>query len=412
MRSLASYLFLYTALYAGWGVLSPFLPAVLASRGATAEEIGVLLAAAIAVRLVAVPAVGLLVDRLGAPRQVLAILLVAGAALGLAYGSAAGLNALLLVSAVHAAATGPLGPLPDALAVSAAGSRESAGFSYGWVRGTGAAAFIAGSAIAGMAIARAGSPDAVLWLNAALLALAAAAALLIPAPVMRDNSPEEAGQLSGRRASSGAKLRALLGVPAFRWLLVAAGLISGSHALYAGFATLRWQAAGLAPEAIGLLWSISVGAEVVVFFLLGRPMLAWLGPAGLTALAAGAGALRWTVMGATAWLPAMFLVQPLHGLTFAAQHLAAMAVLSRVAPNQLAATAQTIYASLGTGVASAALTLVSGTLYERFGAQGFWLMALLCAAAIPAALMLQADLHPARLSNRPADRSTRQETAP
>jgi PPP family 3-phenylpropionic acid transporter len=35
------------------------------------------------------------------------------------------------------------------------------------------------------------------------------------------------------------------------------------------------------------------------------------------------------------------------------------------------------------------LTVVSGPLYARFGAQGFWVMAGLCAAALPLTLGLR-----------------------
>jgi PPP family 3-phenylpropionic acid transporter len=399
---LPAFLFLYVALYAGWGVLSPFLPAVLADRGATAEGIGVLLAAGIAARLLSMPLAGALADRSGAPREVLSVLALAGAALGLGYGlvPAGAATLLFLVGLAHHAATGPLGPLPDAMAVvqAAAGGgapaedrrRGGGGFDYGVVRGAGAAAFIAGAAFAGWAVEAAGSSAAVLWLNAALFALAAGAALLLPRPA--GAAPRSAAaSLRGSIPSppEGRRLRTLLAIPAFRRLLLVSALISGSHAFYTGFGTLRWQAAGLSAEAIGLLWSVSVAAEVAVFFLLGRPLLARLGPAGLCALAAAAGALRWSVMAATAWLPAMFLVQPLHGLTFAAQHLAAMAVLARVVPAGLAATGQSAYAFLGTGAATAALTLASGPLYARLGAGGFWAMALLCAAAVPAALALR-----------------------
>jgi MFS transporter, PPP family, 3-phenylpropionic acid transporter len=386
---LPRYLLLYVALYAGWGVLSPFLSAVLHARGATAEEIGLMLAAGVVVRLVATPAAGALADRLGAPRGVLAALLLASAALGLGYGLApAGLAALLLVGLAHHAATGPLGPLPDALAVRAA---ARGGIDYGVVRGAGAAAFIAGTLLAGGAVAAASSPVVVLWLNAGLFALAAGAALLLPPPPA---AHRRGGGAAGRAGATGpplAGMGSLLAIPAFRRLLLVAGLVSGSHAFYAGFATLRWQAAGLAPETVGLLWAVAVAAEVVVFFLLGRLLLARLGPGGLSALAAAAGALRWAVMAVTAWPPAMFLVQPLHGLTFAALHLAAMAVLARAVPGRLAATAQSVYTSLGTGLAGAALTLASGPLYARLGAGGFWAMALLCAAAVPAALALRAD---------------------
>ncbi len=393
MPGLAAYLLLYSALYAGWGVLSPFLPAVLAGRGATSEQIGLLLAAGIAVRLVSTPVAGALADRLGAPRQVLAALLLAAAALGPGYGRVSGFAPLLLISLAQAAASGPLGPLPDALAIRAAGPAEPrrhrrGGFDYGVVRGAGAAAFIAGTAIAGPVIATAGSPVAVLWSNASLFALAAVASLLLPPPDLGTASRPRKAARDGD-AMRGGRLQTLLMIPAFRRLLLISGLIQGSHAFYAGFATLRWQAAGLAPQTISLLWSISVAAEVVVFFVLGRPLLARLGPARLCALTAAAGVLRWAVMATTAWLPAMLLVQPLHGLTFAAEHLAAMAILARVVPGRIAATAQSVYASLGPGLAGALLTLASGPLYARFGAGGFWAMALLCVLAVPASLSLR-----------------------
>jgi PPP family 3-phenylpropionic acid transporter len=60
-----------------------------------------------------------------------------------------------------------------------------------------------------------------------------------------------------------------------------------------------------------------------------------------------------------------------------------MRLLSRMVPNGLEGTAQAIYGTVGIGAASALLTLVSGSLYERFGAQGFWGMALLCIIALP-----------------------------
>jgi hypothetical protein len=49
-----------------------------------------------------------------------------------------------------------------------------------------------------------------------------------------------------------------------------AALILGSHAMHDSFAVIRWGAAGIAPGAAGLLWSLSVAAEVIVFFFVGR----------------------------------------------------------------------------------------------------------------------------------------------
>lgn len=64
-------------------------------------------------------------------------------------------------------------------------------------------------------------------------------------------------------------------------------------------------------------------------------------------------------------------------------HLACMRLIARSVPEGLEGTAQALYGTVGIGAASALLTLVSGVLYGRFGAQGFWLMAALCALALP-----------------------------
>ena len=56
--ALAPFLILFAALYAGFGVLSPYLPALLDDRGLRPEAIGMVLAAGTAVRLAAGPAAG------------------------------------------------------------------------------------------------------------------------------------------------------------------------------------------------------------------------------------------------------------------------------------------------------------------------------------------------------------------
>lgn len=93
-------------------------------------------------------------------------------------------------------------------------------------------------------------------------------------------------------------------------------------------------------------------------------------------------------MAQTSALPALALVQPLHGFTFALLHLACMRVIAVLAPAALAATAQALYA-FSVGVATALITLASGGLYDQFGARAFLLMALLCAVALPLALRLR-----------------------
>ena len=50
--------------------------------------------------------------------------------------------------------------------------------------------------------------------------------------------------------------------------------------MHDAFAMIRWSKAGISPGASGFLWSLSVVAEVVVFLLIGLPLLDRIGPAG------------------------------------------------------------------------------------------------------------------------------------
>src|SRR5689334_18462996 len=115
--ALPRFLALYGALYGAFGVLSPYLPTLLADRGLGPESIGVLLAAGTAVRLVAGPAAGRLADRLDAPALVLAACCGAAALASFGYLTARGLAMLLAVAVGHAAMLAPLAPLTDSLAL-------------------------------------------------------------------------------------------------------------------------------------------------------------------------------------------------------------------------------------------------------------------------------------------------------
>ena len=155
------------------------------------------------------------------------------------------------------------------------------------------------------------------------------------------------------------------------------------------FAVIAWRAAGLHSTTISLLWSESVVAEVVVFFAAGPWLLVRLGPALAAGLSAAAGVLRWTLLGWTTALPALACLQALHGLTFALLHLVAMRVIGQCVPRQSSATAQTVYGTFALGISSALLTAASGYLYGWLGIRAFWVMAALCAIALPLILGLR-----------------------
>ncbi|MGG5888599.1 MFS transporter [Falsiroseomonas sp. HC035] len=384
MNAATRFALLYSAQFVAVGITLPFLPAVLTARGMSPQEVGVLLATASAVRLVAGPLGGRLADALGDARLVLAV----GAGLATLVASGlllpAGFLLLLLVMALHSAAFAPVVPLTDALAVTAsrgADGQRTGGFDYARVRAAGSIAFMLAAIACGQAVALFGI-DAAVWLLIAGLGATSLAALALPPVVPR----------AGRVVSRGwAGFFAPLRIPAMRRLMLVSALIQGSHAMYYGFGTLHWQAAGLGAGLIGGLWAVGVLAEIALF-LWGRGLVARLGPVGLSVVAALAGVLRWAVTAVTVDPLFLFPAQALHAGTFAMQHLAMMAVLGRVVPPAEAGTAQTLHAALGVGLWMGLLALASGPLYAAFGGTGFWFMAGLCALAVPASLWLAAAL--------------------
>ena len=376
---MAYFMVLYALMYGAYGVSSPFMPALFERRGLTAEQLGVVFGAGTALRLISGPVCGRLADLTGYLRGVLALCAALAALLAVALLGVAGFPMLLGVSLLQAAALAPITILADALALSAALRGPAGGrFEYSWVRGTGSAAFILGTLFSGQVVGAWGL-GSILVVQATQLAVTVCTALLVPAPAQSD---------TGHRKLEPAPARGLITlfrIPEFRRVIFVSTLVLGSHAMHDTFAVIRWSRAGVGPAMVSVLWSESVAAEVLVFFLIGPRLLTRLGPSRVMALAGAAGCLRWVVMASTTAVTPLALVQPLHGLTFAALHLACMRVIPAITPPGLAATAQAMYA-LGAGTATAVLMLASGRLYGYLGAQAFLVMAALCATAVPLAL--------------------------
>jgi MFS transporter, PPP family, 3-phenylpropionic acid transporter len=241
--ALPRFMLLYAVMYAAFGVASPFLPAFVSARGLSAEQLGLVLGAGTAVRLLTAPLAGRTGDVLQGLRVVLVVCTALAASVTLGYLPAHGLWPLLVLSLGHAASLGPVTILADALALGAASPPPGSGrrgFEYGWVRGTGSAAFIVGTLLSGQAVSAWGL-DVIVWLQALLLGAAAVAAILVPELI--HDRPAEAV-----RAPAGGVLLLLLRLPRFRHLVLVAALILGSHAMHDAFAVIRWRAAGVSPE--------------------------------------------------------------------------------------------------------------------------------------------------------------------
>jgi PPP family 3-phenylpropionic acid transporter len=107
------------------------------------------------------------------------------------------------------------------------------------VRGAASAAFVVSAVGAGQVVGGT-SIGSIVWMNGALLALAAVAALWLPRNALdRPVSPRQAN------------VRALFVVRGFLPLMALAALVLSSHALHDGFEVLRWEEGGIGPGSAG-----------------------------------------------------------------------------------------------------------------------------------------------------------------
>ena len=242
---------------------------------------------------------------------------------------------------------------------------------YGRVRLWGSVGFVVVGTVSGFVLERAGVERFPL-LCTGVLALLFYAAWRLPTPT----EPAH-----GEPAAEGAL--AVLREPVVAWFFAGIFLTVLAHTSLYAFYSLYLASLGYGKGAIGLLWSISVAVEVAWFAFQGRwverlPLHGWL------ALAAGVSALRFAAIAAFAAEAAVLVfAQLLHAVTFAAQHSACIAVISRHFPGRLRSRGQALYTVLGYGASGVIGGVAGGALSERFGfASVFWAASAVSLAAV------------------------------
>ncbi|MEZ5787792.1 MAG: MFS transporter [Xanthobacteraceae bacterium] len=356
---------LYASIFAFAGILMPFMPVWLAAKGLDAREVGLVLASAMVARPIIVPVATRIADRFGWAKGPLVISAWLACMSFFAVALSDGFVAILIAYANSALPQAVVLPLTDAYALRGLAER---GLAYGPVRLWGSVTFIAANLGGGFFLQRLGALDIVWVLIAALIATAIAASLQTPVASLRteerDTTHSGPSLWRSRR---------------FVAVVIAAGLIQASHAVYYGFASLQWAAKGWDGTTIGALWAIGVIAEIALFAASGR-FLSRLGPFDLLAIGAAGGVLRWCAMAfdpPTLLVPAL---QCLHALTFGAAHLGAMHALGHFAVQHRGATAQGDYSAVVATMSAAAMGF-SGVLVETFGSHAYLAMGLLAALA-------------------------------
>lgn len=377
MRSWLGFAGFYTCSFAVLGAYMQFFPAWLHDvQGFDEKDIAIILSAQTISRTLAGPMWSGLVDRIRDARRVLIWLAAGGCGSFLLFALAPSLLLAWCVAFLFGCLYPPMHPIVDAAAVRTAGRL---GFSFGRLRVCGSMSFLITILVLGNYLELAGTQK-VFPILVVALAITALSAWFVP----RDRTPRVAADSDAAPAS----WQQLFRSAPFVVLLVSAGLIQGSHAMFYQLSTVHWNAHGIDKSMAAVLWGEGVVAEIVLLFF-ARQMLDRLRPTTLLMIGGAGAVVRWLVLGSTTSLPWLFATSWLHALSFAATYLGAIRAVESRVPQHLRTTAQGMVGAATAGVGMVFCGLVGGFAFDAFQGSGFFFMAGFAAIGVVLAMWLR-----------------------
>ncbi|OOV88312.1 MFS transporter [Oceanospirillum linum] len=384
---LSSVYFFYFAVL---GATNPYWGLYLQSLGFDAKQIGSLMAIFIATKLVAPNLWSYWADQKKAHVSVMRLGAVLTPLCFLTVYLQQGFWSMAVAMVLYSFFWNAILPQYEVITLKAIKGREER---YGQIRLWGSVGFIAAVASLGWLL----DQVAVTWLPVSILSVMtfmALSTLMIPAgkiwPDVEAKIPasESDGPPVNKRDSRQEEgfWRRLKHPPVFVFLLSVI-LMQVSHGPYYTFFSIYMEGVGYSRSLIGLLWSLGVMAEVVLFAIM-HLLLTRFKPEILLLLSLVLAALRWLMVALFAdELMLLLASQLLHAATFGSFHAASIALVQRFFTGKTAGQGQALYSSLGYGVGGALGAWGSGLLWVSIGAQGSYLLACV-AAGFGAALVL------------------------
>ena len=121
------------------------------------------------------------------------------------------------------------------------------------------------------------------------------------------------------------------------------------------------------PQPIGVMWAVSVGAEIAFFAFQGR-FFARIKPHRWLQWVGAVAALRFAVIALAGSVPAVLLLAQLsHAITFGAHHASCIAMIHRLFPDRLRGRGQALYTILGYGISGVIGGVGAGWIIDRLG---------------------------------------------
>jgi PPP family 3-phenylpropionic acid transporter len=357
---------LFATVFMPNGFYLPYFPLWLRESGFGPEQIGILLALPMFVRVVTGPTISALADRAPDRVPVLMLLALCSAAAACGYFLPPVYALVLGISLVFSFFWGPQSPLADSLALS--GVRRY-GSEYPKMRVWGSVSFLTANICGGWVINRTGV-EAFPWLLVGALSSIVLMCLIAPRLGRPRRPALDPVEVLPRAAP-------VFRNPYFVLFLLSSALAQASHAQLYTFGTIYWEKIGIAGTAIGFLWAFSVMAEVVMFTVF-RRLFGRFPSSVVLAIGSVVAIARWALFPFVdplgLGLAGFFLVQGMHAFSFSAVFLATQKMLAETVPEERIGAAQGA-AYFANNMLLATLTLAAGPLYRAFGPESFATMA-------------------------------------
>ncbi|WP_027058828.1 MFS transporter [Mesorhizobium loti] len=356
---------IFGTLFISLGTHLPYFPLWLQAKGFHAEQIAVILAAPMFLRVVSTPLLTTLADRASDRANVYVALVAASLLLSAGYFLTPTYAMVLAVSLALTIVWTPQSPIADSLALS--GVRRF-GSNYASMRKWGSICYLCANVAGGFVLAATG-PQAVPVIIFLALGAALIAGLLAP----RMGRPRKASPLSATEIQHAAPS---LFNPYFLYFTFGVGIITASHAFLYGFVSIYWKSIGISDSVVGLLWAWGVVSEVCMFLFFNR-IFASVSVVKVMVIAGIGSIVRWIIF-PLIWplglgIAGFFAVQSLHSVSVAMVLIGLQKMIAETVSEERTGAAQGI-AYFFNGFFMAAVTLASGPLYDRLGVDGFLVM--------------------------------------
>lgn len=350
------------------GIALPFFPVWLATLHFSDKEIGIILAVPMVVKVLVTPLITMLADRTDERANVLGWSGTLSLLTAIALYWTSDFWPVLAVYTLQGITYASYVPVVESIAIS--GVRRW-GLDYGSMRVWGSVAFIFSTLIGAQVIGAWGGPM-VLPLMVGGFVLTIVMAVFCPriGPTRRRNQPIVIETPVGNALRNPQLLLTMIGV----------SIQQSSHAMLYTFATIYWHEIGLSSTEIGVLWSVGVLSEVMVFFLskrLSRRFSAWTLISFGSIVCIG----RWILFPMDMGFIGYFLLQCLHSCTYAFVHTGVQRRIVATVQETQEASAQGVYYFYN-GMCLGLMTIASGYLYAWMGPDSFYTMAVVAAVGL------------------------------